>query len=62
MDKKNILDLKKSKTNADTTSLECESEVRAYKLYGQTYEKVKLADPGFCVGERGRRRIPIKIK
>ena len=40
-----ILEAKNNDSNADTTSLEQEIDLIVYKLYGLTYEEVKVVDP-----------------
>lgn len=40
-----ILDIKDNDSNADTTSLEQEIDRIVYKLYGLTYDEVKVVDP-----------------
>lgn len=42
-----ILTAKKKNPEADTSALEKEIDVIVYKLYGLTYDEVKIIDPGF---------------
>jgi hypothetical protein len=44
-----IISLKKS--GKDTTALECEIDLMVYKLYGLTYDEVKVVEPGFGINE-----------
>ena len=40
-----ILETKRKDTNADTVTLEQEIDYIVYKLYGLTYDEVKIVDP-----------------
>lgn len=46
-----ILAAKKLNPKADTTDLERQIDVLVYRLYGLTYEEVKVVDPGFWLRE-----------
>lgn len=46
-----ILDLKKNDNEADVEFLEQKIDERVYKLYGLTYEEVKIIDPDFWLTE-----------
>ena len=42
-----ILAAKEKDSNADTTALEIQIDILVYKLYGLTYDEVKIVDPDF---------------
>jgi len=46
-----ILELKKDSPPADTTPLEAEIDLLVYKLYGLSWEEVKVVDPEFGMSE-----------
>lgn len=46
-----ILEKKKQNPKADTSRLEAEIDNMVYKLYGLTYEEVKIVDPEFGMSE-----------
>lgn len=46
-----ILTAKQEDPSADTTALENEIDVLVYRLYGLTYEEVKVVDEGFWMSE-----------
>jgi hypothetical protein len=46
-----ILTAKQKDPQADTTALENKIDVMVYKLYGLTYEEVKIIDPEFEITE-----------
>src|SRR5690554_886219 len=46
-----ILTAKQEDPSADTTALENEIDVLVYRLYGLTYEEVKIVDEGFWMSE-----------
>ena len=46
-----ILELKKNKPHSDTTDLESQIDLLVYRLYGLTYDEVKVVDPDFGLSE-----------
>jgi len=46
-----ILSLKQKDPQADTSALERQIDVMVYKLYGLTYEEVKIVDTEFAMSE-----------
>ncbi|TXF85981.1 hypothetical protein FUA23_20180 [Neolewinella aurantiaca] len=46
-----ILTTKQTDPTADTSALEAEIDVLVYRLYGLTWEKVKVVDPEFSMSE-----------
>jgi hypothetical protein len=45
----NPLSLKQKDPRADTSALERQIDVMVYKLYGLTYEEVKIIEPEFAM-------------
>src|SRR5690554_5138586 len=52
-----ILTAKQEDPSADTTALEREIDVLVYRLYGLTYEEVKVVDEDFWMGESEYNRV-----
>lgn len=52
-----ILTAKQEDPSADTTALENEIDVLVYRLYGLTYEEVKVVDEGFWMSESEYNRV-----
>ena len=46
-----ILNLNPQKEGKDTTDLETPIDIMAYKLYGLTYDEVKIVDSDFWMSE-----------
>jgi hypothetical protein len=46
-----ILSAKQADPAADTSALEAEIDLMVYRLYGLSYEEVKIVDPEFWMGE-----------
>jgi adenine-specific DNA-methyltransferase len=46
-----IINIRRNDSDSNTTSLETEIDLMVYKLYGLTYEEVKVVDPGFGMGK-----------
>ena len=46
-----ILDIKKWNSQTDISKLENQIDIMTYKLYGLTYEEVKIIDPEFWMSE-----------
>ncbi|RFC54938.1 DUF7149 domain-containing protein [Brumimicrobium aurantiacum] len=57
-----ILTAKQEDPSADTTALEREIDVLVYRLYGLTYEEVKVVDEDFWMGESEYERVDTEIR
>jgi hypothetical protein len=55
-----ILALKQKDPQADTSALEKQIDVMVYKLYGLTYEEVKIVDPEFAMSEVEYESVEVK--
>ena len=55
-----ILSLKQKDPQADTSALEKQIDVMVYKLYGLTYEEVKIIELEFAMTEEEYEAVEVK--
>jgi len=55
-----ILSAKKKAPHADTSALERQIDVMVYKLYGLTYEEVKIIEPEFTMSDEEYETVEVK--